>query len=71
VVVQGLLGVAHARVVRRLGRNTPKGGPCLGAEILAVYCPFCLLTLDDAIKTTGNQGKIQVKDTMELIAEAL
>lgn len=43
----------------------------VGAEIIAVACPFCLLTFDDAIKTTGNEGKIQVKDIMELITEAL
>ncbi|MFQ6086458.1 MAG: (Fe-S)-binding protein [Candidatus Bathyarchaeia archaeon] len=43
----------------------------VGAEIIAVACPFCLLTFDDAIKTTGNEDKIQVKDIMELVTEAL
>ena len=43
----------------------------IGADILAVACPFCLLTLEDAVKTTGNEDKIQVKDIMELVAEAL
>lgn len=43
----------------------------IGAEIVAVACPFCLLTFDDAIKTTGNEEKIQVRDIMELVAEAL
>jgi len=43
----------------------------VGAEIIAAACPFCLLTFDDAIKTTGNEEKIQVKDIMELVAEAL
>jgi len=43
----------------------------IGAEILAVACPFCLLTFDDAIKTTGNEGLIQVMDINELVAKAL
>jgi Fe-S oxidoreductase len=43
----------------------------LGAEILVVACPFCLLTFDDAIKTTGSEDKIQVMDIMELVAEGL
>jgi Fe-S oxidoreductase len=43
----------------------------VGAEIIAVACPFCLLTFDDAIKTTGTENKIQVKDIMELVTEAL
>jgi len=43
----------------------------VGAEMLAVACPFCLLTFDDAIKTTGAEEKIQVMDIAELVAEAL
>ncbi|MFH0914803.1 MAG: (Fe-S)-binding protein [Chloroflexota bacterium] len=43
----------------------------MGAEVLATACPFCLLNLEDAVKTTGNQEKIAVRDIMELVAEAL
>ncbi len=43
----------------------------IGAEVLATACPFCLLTLDDAVKVTGYEGKIQVKDIMELVSEAI
>lgn len=42
-----------------------------GAEILAVACPFCLLTIEDAVKTTGNEGKIQTMDIAELASLAL
>lgn len=42
-----------------------------GAEIIVVACPFCLLTIEDAIKTTDKEGKIQVKDISEIVAEAL
>jgi Fe-S oxidoreductase len=31
----------------------------MGAEILATACPFCLLTLEDALKTTGNEEKLR------------
>jgi len=55
----------------RLAEKRVKEAIDIGAEIVAVACPFCLLTFDDAIKTTGNEGRIQVKDIMELIAEAL
>ncbi len=43
----------------------------VGAKILAVACPFCLLTFDDAIKTTGTEDSIQIMDIMELLAKAL
>ncbi len=55
----------------RLAEGRVREALDVGAEIMVVACPFCLLTFDDAIKTTGNEEKIQVKDIMELIAEAL
>jgi Fe-S oxidoreductase len=55
----------------RLAEKRIKDALDAGAEIMAVACPFCLLTFDDAIKTTGNEEKIQVRDIMELIADAL
>ncbi len=43
----------------------------LGAEIITTACPFCVLTLEDAIKTSGHEEKIKVMDVMELLAEAM
>jgi len=43
----------------------------LGATILATACPFCTLTLEDAVKTTDSESKIRIKDVAELLAEAL
>jgi Fe-S oxidoreductase len=43
----------------------------LGAEILATSCPLCVLTLEDAVKTSGHEEKIRVMDVMELLAEAI
>lgn len=42
-----------------------------GADTLAVACPFCLSTFDDAIKTLGYEDKIRVKDISELVIEAM
>ncbi|MEM3703852.1 MAG: (Fe-S)-binding protein [Candidatus Bathyarchaeia archaeon] len=55
----------------RLAEKRVKDAVEMGAEIIAVACPFCLLTIEDAIKTTGNEGRVQVKDLTELISEAL
>jgi len=56
---------------KRLAETRVEEALDVGAEILAVACPFCLLTFDDAIKTTGNEDRIKVMDIMELVAEAL
>ena len=48
-----------------------------GADILAVACPFCLLTLEDAVKVQGldeadgDRQAMQVMDIMELVNLAL
>jgi Fe-S oxidoreductase len=43
----------------------------MGAEIVATACPFCLLTFEDAVKTTGLEGKIQIMDIAELLSQAM
>ena len=43
----------------------------MGVDIVATACPFCLLTLEDAVKTTGNEDKIEIKDIVELVAAAV
>lgn len=41
------------------------------ATVIASACPFCLLTLEDATKTTNSEDRIRVRDIAELLAEAL
>lgn len=55
----------------RLAEVRVKEAADAGAEILAVACPFCLLTFEDAVKTTGLEGKIQVLDIAELLIQAM
>ena len=43
----------------------------LGAKVMATSCPFCLLTLEDAVKTSGLTAEIMVKDIAELVVEAM
>ncbi len=56
---------------KRLAETRVEEALDIGAEVLAVACPFCFLTFDDAIKTSGNEDKIEVMDIMELVAKAL
>jgi succinate dehydrogenase/fumarate reductase iron-sulfur protein len=55
----------------RLAQTRVREAIDIGAEILAVACPFCLLTLEDAVKTSGNENVIKVMDIMELVAKAI
>jgi Fe-S oxidoreductase len=55
----------------RLAETRVKDAAEAGAEILAVSCPYCLLTFEDAVKTTGLEGRLQIMDVAELAALAL
>ncbi|MEM3618053.1 MAG: succinate dehydrogenase iron-sulfur subunit [Candidatus Bathyarchaeia archaeon] len=43
----------------------------LGAEVVAVACPFCVTTLEDAIKVLEAEDKIAVRDILEILKETL
>jgi succinate dehydrogenase/fumarate reductase iron-sulfur protein len=43
----------------------------LGAENIAVACPFCITTLEDAVKVLDVESKISIKDILEVIREAV
>jgi len=42
-----------------------------GAEILAVSCPFETSRFEDALKSTGNEGRLVVRDLLELLDESM
>ncbi|MFQ5827807.1 MAG: (Fe-S)-binding protein [Candidatus Methylomirabilia bacterium] len=42
-----------------------------GAEVLAICCPYEVSRFEDAVKATGNDGRLAVRDIAELIDEAM
>jgi succinate dehydrogenase/fumarate reductase iron-sulfur protein len=42
----------------------------LDVDTIAVACPFCVTTLEDAVKVLDVENKIAVKDILELLKEA-
>jgi Fe-S oxidoreductase len=67
----GRMWAEGTNVEERLAHQRVRDAVDLGAEVLAVACPFCLLTLEDAVKILGLDDKIQVMDIMELVAQAM
>lgn len=43
----------------------------LNVDTIAAACPFCVTTLEDAIKVLDVENKIAVKDILELLKEAI
>jgi len=56
---------------RRLSEQRVLEAIATGADTLVVCCPYEVSRFEDAVKSTGNEGRLQVKDIAELIAEAM
>lgn len=57
---------AHARTTEWRIREAI----AVGAQVLAIACPYETPRFEDAVKSTGNEGKLVVKDIVEMLAEA-
>ncbi|MCL0104505.1 (Fe-S)-binding protein [Dehalococcoidia bacterium] len=65
----------------RIWMDTPKGERFsdlrleqaleMGADVLAVACPYCMLNFDDSVLTMSKESLIEIKDVAELVQEAI
>jgi Fe-S oxidoreductase len=67
----GRMWVEGTNLEERLAFQRVQEAADTGADVLAVACPFCLLTLEDAVKVQGLDERMQVMDIMELVDLAL
>ncbi|HOW54929.1 MAG TPA: (Fe-S)-binding protein [Syntrophorhabdaceae bacterium] len=61
-----LLGGSESSPARRRVREAA----ALGANVLAVACPKCLIMLEDAVKSEELEDTLAVKDIVEIVAGA-
>ncbi len=64
-------GFMADHVKERLSEQRVKEAVETGADVLAVCCPYEVSRFTDAVKSTGNEGKLVVKDIIELVTEAM
>jgi Fe-S oxidoreductase len=67
----GKMWVESESKEQRLAETRIADAQELGAKIVAVACPFCLLTLEDALKVRGLEEEMRVADILELLGESL
>ncbi len=60
-------GLVADHTAERLSENRVKEAVEVGAEILAVCCPYEVSRFEDAVKSTNNDGKLQVMDIIEIL----
>jgi Fe-S oxidoreductase len=66
-----LLWYENEEEKERMGERRVRMAEEIGAQVIVTACPFCLINLEDAIKTTGNEGKIEVIDLVELVDRSM
>jgi Fe-S oxidoreductase len=59
------------RAKDRLADRRVQQAAATDAGILAVACPFEPARFEDAVKITGHEGKLEVRDIVELLAESM
>jgi len=64
-------GFMADHVVERLSERRVREAVETGADVLAVCCPYEVSRFEDAVKSTGNEGKLIVRDIIELVVEAM
>jgi Fe-S oxidoreductase len=66
-----LLWYENEEEKERMGERRVRMAEEIGAQVIVTACPFCLINIEDAIKTTGNEGKMEVIDLVELVDRSL
>jgi len=56
---------------KRPSTNRLREALSLNVDTVAVACPYCVTTLEDAVKVLDVENKISVKDILELVKEAM
>ena len=58
-------------LVERLSENRVREAIEVGADVLAVCCPYEVSRFEDAVKSTNNEGKLEVLDIVEILDRCL
>jgi Fe-S oxidoreductase len=61
----------EASAGEKMGEVRAREAAETGADIIVTACPFCFTNIDDGVKTAGHEGRVIVKDLVELVAECL
>ncbi|OEU59900.1 MAG: electron transfer flavoprotein [Desulfobacterales bacterium PC51MH44] len=52
---------------KRMGQLRVEMAKEAGADVIVTACPFCMVNIEDAIKTSGLEGEMEAIDLVELI----
>ncbi|MFO7556064.1 MAG: (Fe-S)-binding protein [Desulfobacterales bacterium] len=56
---------------KRMGQVRVEMAKAAGANVIVTACPFCMVNIEDAIKTSGFEGEMEAVDLVELVERHL
>ena len=56
---------------KRMGQVRVEMAKAAGANVIVTACPFCMVNIEDAIKTSGLEGEMEAIDLVELVDQHL
>ncbi len=56
---------------KRMGQTRVEMAKEAGANVVVTACPFCMVNIEDGIKTSGLEGQIEAIDLVELIEQQM
>jgi len=59
------------KIAEKIGQAAVASAIYAGAEALVTACPFCMVNIEDAIKTSGMEGEMEAIDLVELVEKHL
>lgn len=68
----GLLSLYHeGEAESRMGEKRLAMAADAGAQVVVTACPFCMINLEDAVKTIGKEGEMEIIDLAELVSRSV
>jgi len=64
-------GMAANHQVERLSENRVREAVQVGADVLSVCCSYEVSRFEDAVKSTNNDGRLQVLDIIEILDQCM
>ncbi len=55
---------------KRMGELRLDQAEAAGAQVVVTACPYCLVNLEDAVKTSGREQQMEIIDLVELVERA-
>lgn len=59
------------KIGNRINLNRTDEAISTGVDVIGTACPYCMVMIDDAVKTRGREGEVEVLDIAQLLERSM